>query len=239
MHTRNLVIAGLALSLSAFAQESSAPFSSVGVGIKASLLGAGAEVATPLARHFNLRAGFNALSYDRGFDKDGVTYTGQLRLRSAEAHLDWFPFHGSFHVSPGALLYNGNQFHANAAVPGGQSFTLNGTSYMSDAADPVTGLGSVDFKKAGPMITAGWGNLVKRHGRFSVPFEIGAVYTGAPRAALSLAGSVCDPTGEICGPIASDPGVLANVAAEQAKINKDVSAFKFYPIVSIGFGVKF
>jgi len=239
MLKRFLSIICFALPAIVLAQDSSAPFSAVGVAVKASLLGAGAEAATPLTHHLNLRGGFNALSYDRGFDKDGVTYTGQLRLRSAEAHLDWFPFHHGFHVGPGVLLYNGNQFHANAAVPGGNTFTLNGTSYMSDPTDPVTGLGSVNFKKAGPMLTAGWGNLVKRHGHISVPFEIGAIYTGAPRAALALAGSVCDPTGEVCQPIASDPDVLANVTAEQTKINKDVSAFKFYPIVSIGFGVKF
>lgn len=219
--------------------ESSAPFSTVGVGIKASLLGAGAEVATPLSRHFALRAGFNMLSYDRTFHKDGVEYAGQLTFRSSEAHLDWFPFGGGFHVSPGALLYNGNEIKANASVAGGQSFTLNGANYVSDASDPVTGLGRVNFKKAGPMLTAGWGNLVKRHGRFSIPFEFGAIYTGAPRAALNLAGSACDSTGVNCRAITSDATILANVQAEQAKINKDMAAFKFYPVISIGFGVKF
>jgi hypothetical protein len=33
--------------------------------------------------------------------------------------------------------------------------------------------------------------------------------------------------------------VQSNVVAEQAKINKDTSAFKVYPIISIGFGYKF
>ena len=220
--------------------ESVAPFSTVGVGIKASLLGAGVEVATPLARHFNLRAGYNMFSYDRTFNKDGVTYAGQLQFRSAEAHLDWFPFHGGFHVSPGALLYNGNQVTANAAVPGGQTFTLNGTDYASDPADPVTGNGKIDFPKAGPMLTVGFGNLLPRgRRRFSVPFELGAIYTGAPKMALNLGGSACDASGDFCRTIASDPTIQANVADEKNKINHDMSAFKFYPVLSIGFGVKF
>lgn len=222
-----------------FAQgDSSAPFSSVGAAIKISPLGIGGEVATPLARRFNLRGGFNLFNYNRTFNEDGVTYAGQLHFRSGEVHLDWFPFGGSFHLSPGALIYNGNQVQANASVAAGQSFTLNGTSYVSDAADPVTGFGKVTFKKAGPMITAGWGNLVGSK-RFSIPFEFGVVYTGAPQAALSLAGSACDSTGTNCSSIATDPTILSNVQAEQAKLNKDMASFKFYPVISVGFGVKF
>ena len=222
------------------AQDSSKPFSAVGIGVKASLLGVGGEVATRVSRHLNLRAGANFLSYDRTFHKDGVDYAGQLQFRSGEAHLDWFPFHGSFHISPGSLIYNGNQVTANASVGAGQSFTLNGTSYTSDAADPVTGTGKISYQKAGPMLTVGFGNLVPRgHKHISIPFEIGAIYTRAPTFALNLAGSACDSSGLLCQPIATDPSIQANVVAEQAKINKDMSAFKFYPVISIGFGVKF
>jgi hypothetical protein len=120
------------------------------------------EAATPLAGRLNLRGGFNLFGYDRTFHKDGVTYAGQLQFRSAEAHVDWFPFGRSFHVSPGALIYNGNQVSANASVAGGQSFTLNSTSYLSDPADPVTGNGKISFAKGGPMLTVGFGNLVPR-----------------------------------------------------------------------------
>jgi hypothetical protein len=139
--------------------ESTPPFSRLGIGVKLSLLGVGVEAATPLSVRSNLRAGFNLFSYDRGFNEDGIAYAGQLRFRSVEAHYDWFPFRGNFHVSPGVLVYNGNQMTANAAVPGGNTFTLNNTSYTSDPADPVTGSGKVDFIKAGPMFTVGWGNL--------------------------------------------------------------------------------
>jgi hypothetical protein len=218
--------------------ESSKPFDAVGVGVKVSLLGFGGEAATPLSRHFNLRGGVNVFGYDRTFHKDGVDYAGQIHFRSGEAHFDWFPFRGSFHLSPGALIYNGNQVTADASVSGGQSFTLNGTSYTSDPADPVVGTGKISFNKAGPMLTMGFGNLVPRHHRFSVPFEIGAVYTGAPTMALNLTGSACDSTGQNCSSIATDPTIESNVQAERAKINKDVAPFRFYPIISLGFGVK-
>jgi hypothetical protein len=237
----SVVLLAVVCSHQASAQaDTGAPFSNVGIGVKASLLGAGIEVATPLARCFNLRAGFNAFSYNRGFHKDGVVYNGQLSFRSTEAHLDWFPFGGSFHISPGLLAYNGNEINANASVSAGQTFTLNGVTYTSDPADPIIGAGKVDFKKSGPMLTAGFGNLVPRnHHHISIPFELGAIYTGAPRTTLNLNGGACDANGQFCETIDNNPSFQSNVQAEQTKLQKDVSAFKFYPVLSLGFGFKF
>lgn len=119
--------------------ESIKPFSRLGIAIKISSLGPGIEAATPLTFRSNLRAGFNMFNYDRSFNQDGITYAGQLRFRSVEAHYDWFPFAGTFHLSPGVLVYNGNQLAANASVPGGKTFTLNHTTYASDPTDPING----------------------------------------------------------------------------------------------------
>jgi hypothetical protein len=212
----------------------------VGVGVRISALGIGAEMAVGVSHRINLRGGFSVLSYSRGFNKDGVTFTGQLNLRSAEAHLDLFPFAGGFHVSPGLLFYNGNNVGANAAVPGGQTFSLGGTDYMSDPANPITGIGKLDFVKAAPTILVGWGNLVPRnHKHFSFNTEIGVVFQQAPRTALSMAGGACDPSGLNCVNAATDLTVQANIISEVVKINNSVSPFKFYPVLSFGFGYKF
>ena len=236
-----LVLAVLMVPTKSPAQtESSKPFSRLGIAIKASSLGIGVEAAAPLTLRSNLRAGFNIFNYDRTFHKDGVAYASQLRFRSIEAHYDWFPFSGSFHLSPGVLIYNGNQLGANASVPGGNTFTLNHTDYTSDRADPIRGTGKVDFRKAGPMFTVGWGNLLPRNNRrFSFPFEVGVIYTGAPRTALNLGGSACDASGANCLSVTSDPNFQANVQSERDKLNKDVSAFKFYPVISAGFAFNF
>lgn len=211
----------------------------VGVGVKVSTLGIGGEVALPVARRANARFGFNAFNYNHTFNKDGVTYKGALDLRSAQALFDIFPF-GALHLSPGVLLYNGNKVNANASVPGGQSFTLNGTSYVSDAASPVSGTGKLTFYKAAPMFLLGLGNLVPRSDRrFSLSFEVGAAYQGPPRAALALTGNACDSTGLNCRAISSDPTIQSNIQAEQAKINKSASPFRFYPVVAFGVGYKF
>jgi hypothetical protein len=212
----------------------------IGVGAKISLLGIGGEAAVALTKRINVRGGFNFFNYSDTFNKDGISYGGQLAFRSGEAHLDLFPFAGAFHVSPGLLFYNDNHISATASVPGGQVFTLGGTSYISSAANPVAGTAKLSFNKVAPSILVGFGNLIPRNRRrFSLSTEIGVAYTGAPKASLALTGTACSNPAVICVNAASDPTVQANVQSEVAKVNHDVSVLKIYPLASVGFAVNF
>ena len=212
----------------------------VGVALKLSTLGPGAEVAFPIANKLNVRGGLNFFEYSRNFSKDGVQYAGNLYFRSGEANVDWFPIGHQLHLSPGLIFYNGNQVQAIAAVPGGQNFTLNNTTYTSQASDPVKGIGQLDFTKVAPTFRVGFGNLVPRNSKhLSILAEVGIAYTGTPRTALSFTGTACTTSGPPCVNMATDPTVQTNVQAEQNKINKDLTLFKFYPIISFGVGYKF
>lgn len=212
----------------------------IAIGAKISLLGIGIEAATPLARKLNLRGGFNFFNYSRGLTNDGIHYNGTLNFRSGELHLDWFPFGGGFHLSPGVLFYNGNEVTANASVPGGNTFTLNGTQYESDSTNPITGNGSLTFPKAAPSILVGFGNMLPRSGRhFSFNFEVGGEYQGSPTVALNLQGNACDTSGLNCVNAATDPGVQTNIQGQERKINHDLAPFKFFPQISLGFAVNF
>lgn len=209
-----------------------------GIGVKTSLLGVGAEVATRVTHHTNARAGFNILGYSRRFSKDGVNYGGHLSFRTFEAHYDIYPWAGNFHVGPGLLAYMGNPVTANAIVPGNQSFSLGSQTYYSDPSAPMTANGRMNFNQVSPTATFGWGNLVRRNKRFSIPVEIGAAFQGSPKTTLNLTGNVCTAPGSGCLST-SNSTVQSNVIAEQVKINKSLSVFKAYPIISIGFGYKF
>jgi len=211
----------------------------VGVGIRLSTLGAGAEVGVSLSNKLNVRGGFNIFQYSRGFNHDGITYKGQLNLRSGEAHLDWYPIGHTFHLSPGLLVYNGNGATATANVPGGSTFTLGGVTYTSDPTNPITGMGKLDFVKAAPTAMLGFGNLVPQNRHFTYNFELGAVFQGSARTKLNLTGGACDALGLNCVNAATDPTVQANVVAEQTKINNKLSPFKYYPVISFGFGYRF
>lgn len=239
----------LVLSCSVFAQSNSvtAPQSGsssgadhIGIGVKVGLLGAGAELAARLDRHNNIRAGFNVLGYSRSFNKDGINYGGHLSFRTIEAHYDYYPWAGKFHVSGGMLDYIGNPITANALVPGGSSFTLGGQTYYSQNANPAFASGKVNFNQVSPTVTFGWGNLVRENHHFSVPIELGIAFQGSPKSTLGLVGNVCtDQAQTQCFNAATDPTVQSNVAAEQTKLNNSMKPFKFYPIISVGFGYKF
>lgn len=213
----------------------------VGAAVKFSTYGGGAEVAVSVTQRTNVRAGFNIFSYSRGFDKDGIHYDGQLDFRTFEAHYDIFPWAKSFHISGGVLVYLTDPVTAKSHVPAGQSFTLGGVGFISDPTDPVTGAGKIVFHRAAPTITFGFGNLVPRseNKHFTIPIEFGIAFQGSPRSTLTLAGSACDTTGLGCRAVATDPTIQSQIIAEQNKINSDMSFFKVYPIISVGFGYKF
>ena len=222
----------------------------VGIGVRFSTLGLGGEVAVRVLNRVNVRVGGSALSISHSVKINGINYAGQARFRSAEAHLDFFLV-GSFHVSPGLLVYNGNNANVNISIPGGQTFTIGGTTYESgdatSANGPIAGNLTVKFKRVAPEILIGTGNLVPRGHRrhWSINSDFGFDYEGSPQIGFGLAGSACLPpssTGLLCANAATDPIVQANIKAQQAKYNHNASA-KFYyslwPVFSTGFSYSF
>lgn len=221
-------------------KKSSEHVSRLGIGLKMSSLGAGVEIATPVTSHSNLRAGFNMFIYGRPFDTDGLTYQGEFYLRSAQINYDWFPFRGAFHLSPGLLIYDGNKLRADINVPGGHIFSIDRNTFRSDPKDPIRGDASITFWKVAPAFLVGWGNLIPRkRQRFTFPFEVGVVFHGQPNVAFSLTGKACDSKGHYCSGITSDPTGQNYISDERAQIHRDVSFFKFYPVISGGFAFNF
>jgi hypothetical protein len=224
----------------AAAQEVREPHTSVGVAAKVSTLGAGVDVAVPVLERANVRVGFSMFTLNRDFDDDGITLAASLKLRSVSASFDWFAFGGGFHISPGVMLYNGNEVDIQASVPPGQSFDLGDEELFSSTTNPITGTGKVDFDKVAPSLTLGWGNILPRGSRrWSVPFELGLVYSRAPTATVTFAGSACLQNGTNCRNVATDATLQADVAREQAKLNDDLAVLKILPILSLGFSYKF
>jgi len=219
------------------------PFSRIGFDSHAGLGGIGFDVATPLSRRFNIRAGSDFFGYSTTFQDQGANVAANLRMRSGHASLDWFPFGGRFRLSPLVVFADNNQAKATALVPPGSTITLNGQDYISSLTDPLHGSGSVGFRKASPGFTLGMGNVIPRTGNhLSIPIEAGFYYVGQPGLKVNFTGSACDPTQPPaigCESVDQDPDFQQNLAAFIARNNHNLSYASFFPVFSVGFGYAF
>lgn len=212
-----------------------------GVALSVGTLGAGIQAATAVAKRTNIRGGFNYFSYSLSGTRssDNLMYNGSLRLESGEILVDQY-LAGPFHISGGALIYDGFQGTGTVNVAGGQTLTLNSVQYYSSASNPVTGTGTITARKVAPEVLLGLGNLLPRSSRhFSANFDIGVAFQGSPTALLNLTGSTCNTPTTGCAPISANPSVQANITAEQGKINNTLKPFEFYPVLRVSFGYKF
>jgi hypothetical protein len=244
---------GVTASPYGVAGDEERPLSRVGFEAGISALGIKFEGATNISSHFNVRAGYNFFNYSMNYTSDGITANGALNLSSAGVMLDVYPFHNSFHISPGVLVMNNNKITATVDVPAGSSFTVNDQTYYSanpnaaTGATPVVGNGLLGLNTNKPAFTlkGGWGNIARRHGHWSVPFEAGVAFIGDPKVKVSFGGWAClDQAQTQCSDL-SDPTnpiaiqVQSNLNAQVAKWTNDIDLLRFYPIGSVGLAYSF
>lgn len=215
------------------------PFT-VGVGFKVSSLGIGGDLAVPVTRRSNARVAFNIFAYEQDLDEDGVTYRSSLSLRSIQAYYDVFPLGGSFRLSAGLMLYNGNSLKANASVPGDKTFDFGDGHYRSDPANPLKGRAKLTLNRFAPVFLVGWGNLVPRNAkRFTLSLDVGVAYLGSPKLLLDFTGSACDVEMRGCSDVVGEASFQENVTREQERLDDKASALRFYPVVAFGVGYRF
>ena len=224
--------------------ETVRPFSRLGVDAHVAVGGIGFDVATPLARRFNLRTGADFLGVSEGFLEQGAQVEGNLHLLAGNASVDWFPFAGRFRLSPTVVFANNNRLNATVLVPGGSTITLNGTDYIASSTDPLHGSAAIAFRRVSPGFTLGFGNIIPRQKKshFSMPVELGFFYVGQPDLAISFTGSACDPTQPPvigCESVNQDPDFQHDLAAFIARNNNNLSYASFFPIFSLGLGYAF
>ena len=214
------------------------PFHAAAFGLTAGTLGAGAEMAVPIARRFNLRVGGSYLNLNFPFSKDAIDYAPGLKFMAGRGTIDWFPKSGGFHVSAGVLYFH-NRIAATGTVGAGQSFTLGETTYINSVDDPVRVNARVTYgRQVAPLVLLGFGNLLPRTGRhFSMPVEIGGAYLQSPTLHMQLTGTAC--TSQGCFNAATNPEVQANLKSELSQIRSDLRFFQVYPVVSVGLACRF
>jgi hypothetical protein len=210
---KKIVVIIVALfATSAFAVNITPEVSTLGYGLSA---GFG---FTPL---FGLRVVGHTGSYSRDLHKESIAYNGKLKLSNGGAIVDVYPLGGGFRLSAGAFA---NSDKIDLASKPGQTITVNGVPYPSDAVGNVTG--TVKFNKTSPYAGIGFGSKPSGGRGFGLTFDLGVLYQGSPKLSVQA-----HPT----NPALVPPTFNQNLETERAKTENDIKNYKYYPAVGIGF----
>lgn len=221
----------------------------VGVSLDASvLLGIGLSVGVPLGDRFNLRLSHHAYSYDKEFDdaNSGASYDGTLDLKSTGLLADWHPFKGVFRLTAG-LMSNGNQIKLVGTDSGGGQYAVGDCTYESSITPGQEFRidGVVDFKSSVPYLGLGWGGNMNAEPGFYGIFDLGVMFSGAPRSNLKGSGSARNTEGNIaCGDgtdhdVSSYQPFQDAVSQAEADSNEETKNFKLWPNIGFGIGWRF
>lgn len=216
---KKIAAAGLLAALSI----TSAARAELGITGSLGTTGLGAHVSIPIQPQLNARLGINALEYDYEGSTSDLDYDFDLKLRTFDVLLDYFPRDSGFRIT-GGIVFNGNEIDAIGLPTAGGTYTLNGRTYSTATAGTLTG--TVDFRDVAPYLGIGWGNAVAHQKGWGFSADLGVMFQGSPRTSLTSTG--CTAPAAVCAQLAAD------VAAENAELNDELDDFKTYPVVRIG-----
>ncbi len=239
--TIGILVCSLVLGATQLTAADEPNYRAVTIGVDAGTTGFGGSASLRFSDHFGVRGGVNYFSYDT----DEFTYTtrdpglspavdqkfkASIRLLSEPVALDYYPSaKSSFRVSLGVLI-NQNEFTANVQNSGvsGSSFVFNGVNYLQSGFTNGVDL-EIKQQILSPYVSVGTSFYFGKSKRWALSGELGVAYTGSPKVTLSTPNSAYN----------GNQAYLDDVAAEEAKIEKEAEDYKFYPIVKIGVSYSF
>lgn len=230
-------IAALAAALSSFTAAALPVLPDIAVGVTGGSAGIGGQITTAIVPFLNVRAQVQGLSFSHSFNEDGVDYKGKLKLFTAGAFLDVYPFTRVLRLS-GGLVSNGNKVKLRAACV--NACDVGDLDISGDAARLD---GKLDFKSFSPYLGLGFTNPMAGL-PFYVGFDAGVLFHGRPKPSLRASGIgtvTNNETGETRDDVdlANDAEVQAAIGDETANLADDVKDFKFYPVVQLSLGWRF
>lgn len=189
-----------------------------GVGLRAGTQGFGAEFGYALNERVGLRGGIYGASVNESFDEAGIRYDGDLQLGGVGVLADIFVFKGSFRLSAG-LFANDNEIELVASPT--QPQDIGGTVYTPAEIGQI--LGEVTFDDTVPYFGIGWGN-VARGKRFGFLVDLGVLVQGSGDVRLRSTQTAVS---------------QADLDAEAREIERDISEYDLWPVISFGLAIRF
>ena len=192
-----------------------------GAGIKAGTLGFGIEASWQPLPNFSLRIGANSFSTQDDGDVAGIDYDQDLTLES---------FYGTvnFHFTDSPMRVTAG-YYAN----GNELLLVNDEMVDQDIGGVIfpgavigTFNSSTTFENGSPYFGIGYDFTIK--GKIGMNVDFGVLWQGDPIVTLTADGA-----------LSTDPGFQAALEAERQEIEEDLSDFKAYPVLQIGFVYNF
>lgn len=226
-----IAAAVLTLAFLAAPAVSSAGTADFAVAVRAGTPGVGLDLDLGLSPSFGMRVGFAGFNVNHNINTSDVNYEGRLKLRTITGLLDWYVFRGAFHLTAG-VAGNGTKLDV-VGQPTQGSYNINGATYSSSQLGSLSG--ELKFgNSVSPYVGFGWGNPAGDSGRVHFLFDVGAIYGGTPSVTLTAqCGPAAPPGSPLCNQAQSD------VASEQAQLRHKADILQWYPVVSLGIGVRF
>ena len=221
MNLKKTALATLALFACATA---SADF---GVGVKAGTLGLGAEARWSPLPWLDFRFGGNSYDYEDNGSQAGINYDATFVLDNYYATGNFrFPL-SPFRVTAGAFS-NGNEFRMQSQDYGNTTIEIGGVTF--DASD-VGKLQSVtSFSSTSPYLGVGFDFEVL--GKVGLNLDFGVLWQGDPAVMLEASGLATAPADV-------QAALLPALETERLELEAEVSDFKAWPVVSLGFVYNF
>jgi hypothetical protein len=220
-------LAALALCLASMAPLAQAD---VGMGLRGGTTGIVADVDIGLTEKLNVRLGYSWLGqYDYEFEDTDITYNAELEVSNFSAMLDWHAFGGGFRFSLGA--FSSGPTLEIIGTPTGGTYEIGDSTYTAAQIGDLRGEIEIG-DSISPYFGIGYGNAAKGNSRVTFLFDLGVIYTDEPKVTLTArCGTGVSPT--VCAQIQNDVNI------EIAEIKEDAKDFEFYPVISIGIGIRF
>lgn len=212
------------LALVVPAGSAAAQSNDISLGVRASTLGIGVELAKLVSPNIGVRIGANSFTYTTTRVESEVTYDAELKFKSFTGLVDLFlSKRGSFHLTGGVMTEPAEV--SGVGQPTNSSYQINGVTYTAAEVGTVTAVG--EWPSLMPYAGLGWGTPANSGGGLGVVFDLG-VAIGKPTIALSASSAI--------------PGsnLAADVAAEQDELQDEINKyFEVYPVISLGLVFRF
>lgn len=201
-----------------------------GIGFRVGTTGLGGEVAYNLTPKLNVRGHFSTFTYsidETGGDEPEMHATGDAQTGAIMAFVDFHPFNNTFRLTAGlgksTLDISGSAIPTESVCFGDEDAqgVCDGKVFLPDRLGKLTG--SITYPSSvHPYAGIGFGNLARGSSRITFLFDLGVIYTGAPELELGNDG--------LFKPTTAPENVQS--------INDGIESFAWYPVLSLGFGIR-